>query len=315
MTYEFLIFCREMGVVLVLRPPYTTAALQGEDRRNFKLVKGGWRVPRHKKLAELIAKGRYRMGFDHFCNCLCAPWQEGFSIANNHRAWHSIGVVPFSRKVYWELVEKERAQDKACAKVDLDASKLNVQDMVQTMFGTDNREEVVDPTTQSTRLTSSMSWDKGPITFDVCFALVRMAAEERKAKEDEDVRKRQAREDEMASKKQDACVLASTLTTGLTCAEDVHKLRVEQLGAILLSRNEKKPKGKAAMVEAVVGCLGLPPVADAARSSNASPAPNVGTLASSLPPVPLLPDMSFPSFPMALDPFACAIAQSEQETA
>ena len=32
MTYEFLIFCREMGVVLVLRPPYTTAALQGQDR-------------------------------------------------------------------------------------------------------------------------------------------------------------------------------------------------------------------------------------------------------------------------------------------
>ena len=107
------------------------------------------------------------MGFDHFCNCLCAPWQEGFSIANNHRAWHSIGVVPFSRKVYWELVEKERARDKTCAKVDLDASKLNVQDMVQTMFGTDNREEVVDPTTQTTRLTSSMLWDKGPITFDV----------------------------------------------------------------------------------------------------------------------------------------------------
>ena len=62
----------------------------------------------------------------------------------------------------------------------------------------------------------------------------------------------------MASKKQDACVLASTLTTGLTCAEDVHKLTVQQLGTILLSRNEKKPKGKAAMVEAVVGCLGLP---------------------------------------------------------
>ena len=73
----------------------------------------------------------------------------------------------------------------------------------------------------------------------------------------------------MASKKQDACILASTLTTGLTCAEDVHKLTVEQLGAILLSRNEKKPKGKAAMVEAVVGCLGLLPVADGARSSNA----------------------------------------------
>ena len=50
----------------------------------------------------------------------------------------------------------------------------------------------------------------------------------------------------------------ASLTTGLTCAEDVHKLTVEQLGAILLSRNEKKPKGKAAMVEAVVGCLGLP---------------------------------------------------------
>ena len=48
----------------------------------------------------------------------------------------------------------------------------------------------------------------------------------------------------MASKKQDACVPASMLTTGLTCAEDVHKLTVEQLGAILVSRNEEKPKRK-----------------------------------------------------------------------
>ena len=118
----------------------------------------------------------------------------------------------------------------------------------------------------------------------------------------------------MASKKQDACVLASTLTTGLTCAEDVHKLTVEQLAAILLSRNEKKPKGKAAMVEAVVGCLGLPPVADGARSSNASPAPNVGTLASSLLPVPVLPNLSFPSFPMALDPFACVMPSSSSSS-
>ena len=73
MTYEFLFCCREMGVVRVLRPPYTTAALQGEDRRNFRLVKGGGRVA--GQLAELIAKGRYRMGFDHFCSCPCAPWQ------------------------------------------------------------------------------------------------------------------------------------------------------------------------------------------------------------------------------------------------
>ena len=68
------------------------------------------------------------------------------------------------------------------------------------------------------------------------------------------------------------------------------------------------------MVEAVVGCLGLPTVADGARSSNASPAPNVGTLASSLPPVPLLPEMSFPSFPMALDPFACAMPSSSSSS-
>ena len=108
------------------------------------------------------------MGFYHFCNCLCAHWQEGFPIDNNHRAWHSIGVVPFTRMVYWEPVEKERARDKACAKVDLDASNLNVQDMVQTTFGTDNREEVVDPRIQTTPLTSSMFWDKGPITSDVC---------------------------------------------------------------------------------------------------------------------------------------------------
>ena len=66
MTYDFLFLCREMGDVLVLPPPYTTAALQGEDRRNFQLVKGGWRLARHKKLAELIVKGKYRMGFTPF---------------------------------------------------------------------------------------------------------------------------------------------------------------------------------------------------------------------------------------------------------
>ena len=97
-------------------------------------------------------------------------------------------MVPFIRKVYWELVEKERARGKACAEVNVDASKLNVQDRVQTMIETDNREEVVDPTTQATRLTSSMFWDKGPITSNVCFALVRTAAEKRKAKEDEDAK-------------------------------------------------------------------------------------------------------------------------------
>ena len=55
MTYVFLIFCHQMSVVLVLRPLYTIAAWQGGDRRNFRLVKGGWRVARHKKLAESIA--------------------------------------------------------------------------------------------------------------------------------------------------------------------------------------------------------------------------------------------------------------------
>ena len=58
MTYGFFIFCRELGVVLVLQPLYTTAALQGEDHRNFGLVKRDWRVARHKKLAQLVAKRR-----------------------------------------------------------------------------------------------------------------------------------------------------------------------------------------------------------------------------------------------------------------
>ena len=180
------------------------------------------------------------------------------------------GEVRDSWYYNWLRRYRERLGTAAPKPLEVDrerwTTKLNVQDMVRTMFGTDIREEFVDPKTQTTRLTSSTLWDKGPITSDVCFALVRTAAEKREAKEDEDASKRQAREDEMASKKQDACVLASTLTTGLTCAEDVHKLTVEQLGAILLSHNDKKPKGKAAMVEAVVTCLGLPPVADGART-------------------------------------------------
>ena len=132
------------------------------------------------------------MCFDQFCNCCVLRGERAFS-------WtmiieHGIPLAWFlTPKVNWELMAKERALDIACAKVDLDASKLNVQGMVQTMFGPDNREKVVDPKRQTTRLTSSMLLDKGPITSDVCFPLVRTAAEKREAKKDEDAQKRQAR--------------------------------------------------------------------------------------------------------------------------
>ena len=154
----------------------------------------------------------------------------------------------------------------------------------------------------SIRLTSSILWDKGPFSSNVCFALLHTAAEKQEAKDYEDAKKPQAQGIETASK---------TLTTRLTSAKDWHKLMVEQLGAILLSRNEKKPKGKAGMFESVVDCLGLPPVADEAPcSSHASAAPNVAKFSSSLPPLSLLSDMSFLSFPIARNPFACAMPSS-----
>ena len=205
---------------------------------------------------------------------------------NNHRTWHSIGVFPFIRKVCWELIENDRAWSKACSKVHLDASKLNVQDVVQTTFATDNREELVVVTTRTTRMTSSRLWSKGPITCDVCFLLMRRATEERKAAEDWDARRRQHGDDEMQAQAQDACILVLTLTRGLTWADKVYKWTVEQLGAILLSLNGKIPKGKAAMVEAVLGCRGLSLLVDRAPcSSHLARTRKVHTVVPCLPPL------------------------------
>ncbi|KAK3239236.1 hypothetical protein CYMTET_50820 [Cymbomonas tetramitiformis] len=55
LTLELLDYCREVGIVVVLRPPHTSSNIsQGEDVRNFALFKPAFRVAKALRLMDKL---------------------------------------------------------------------------------------------------------------------------------------------------------------------------------------------------------------------------------------------------------------------
>ena len=52
-----------------------------------------------------------------------------------------IGVSPFTRRVYWELLEKREKREAVAAKAQIDPELLTVQSMVGIMFGIDGERD------------------------------------------------------------------------------------------------------------------------------------------------------------------------------
>jgi hypothetical protein len=117
---------RELGVVIVLRPPHTSHLTQGED------VEGGnfstfHRLERITKLQvkngrELADQRRQGAGFQlvrsDIGGIIHDAWQEGFSARVNAIAWQRIGVYPvFNRRIFWFLKAEEEKNSFAIASV------------------------------------------------------------------------------------------------------------------------------------------------------------------------------------------------------
>ncbi|KAK3241410.1 hypothetical protein CYMTET_48826 [Cymbomonas tetramitiformis] len=111
---------KEVGIIIVMRPPHTTNISQGEDVINFGTFKPLFRTAKANRLLEKLNTGSKKLFLDmgDLMPCTTAAWEEDFSKEENRKAWAKIGVNPFTRCVYWELRGKEEVAKARVKKVE-----------------------------------------------------------------------------------------------------------------------------------------------------------------------------------------------------
>jgi hypothetical protein len=120
LTLELIDFCIANHIILILRPPHTTHKLQGEDTTNFAYIKADWHRAKQIELRNLynavVARGRgyevCKLGISRMSDLLKPVWEKHFSKEVNEKAWDTIGVYPFTRRVYWDLKKEEAHQSR-----------------------------------------------------------------------------------------------------------------------------------------------------------------------------------------------------------
>ena len=133
-TLELLQHCRDVGLHIILRPPHTTHVLQGEDVVHFGVFKPKYRQEKLKALSAAVLQGRTCLNAGDLLSCARAPWEEAFNQANCLRAWDKIGVVPFTRRVYWLLLGQEKHRKQLAAAEGIDTNKVEIEGMVRIMY-------------------------------------------------------------------------------------------------------------------------------------------------------------------------------------
>jgi hypothetical protein len=269
-TLELLVYCRSIGLVVVLRPPHTTHILQGEDVVHFAMFKPKYHQAKMVALAAKIFGSRsYKLTAQDLLGVAKEPWEAAFSLTQCQKAWAAIGVCPFTQGVYWDLLEKERASEAKAVKANIDPSLLTVRGMVGVMFNlpttADGDATAAAPAAGEKRGRESLHscdlWDlPGGATGDECFNIVKTKTEAREAKitaakEKKDASKKKAE----ASRSADLSL--GSLIVNLICdSSHVPKLKVDELRAVLNFKAVSIPKGakKPELVDLVASKLALP---------------------------------------------------------
>ena len=137
-TFALLKHCRDIGLHILLRPPHTTHILQGEDVVNFAVFKSHHQKTKQMALASKILHGEgAQLSPADLLLCARDAWQNAFSQANCLKSWADTGLVPFTRKVYFDLLKdkgEQRKETRATALgVDL-ASTVMLPGMLSSMY-------------------------------------------------------------------------------------------------------------------------------------------------------------------------------------
>ena len=101
---------RKHGLEIIVRPPHTTHVLQPEDVVSFRPLKIAFRAAKAKLLIDQGLKG-HKVGItgEHMLGLLKVAWESAFCREKVVQAWKVTGYIPFTRRVYWNLLRKEEA--------------------------------------------------------------------------------------------------------------------------------------------------------------------------------------------------------------
>lgn len=263
---ETLDYLRAKPAELVLRPPHTSHASQGEDVVGFSVFKPALRKRKMEVLSEKVQQRKTaRLTLDDYGSCVKGPAERAFSRERNLRSWDVIGVSPFTRRVYWDMKIEEEAAATAAG---------------QSSAPTWNRESAVFPTNSSAgggsvdgnnanddddggvttsdrsahnRLTSADLWHVGAVTGDTAHALVKEKQDAQAAKEADKMARKQSKQQAASARlstaaQESQAIIARLRSQGitmvnLTAAELAAKCSAKELESLLLSADPQAKKG------------------------------------------------------------------------
>ena len=133
-TLELLEHCREVGLHILLRPPHTTHVLQGEDVVHFGIFKPKYQAEKLRALSAAVLAGRTSLTARDLLSCARGPWEEAFNQRNCLSAWEKTGIAPFTRRVYWELLEKEQHREALATAQGIDPARVEIEGMCRIMY-------------------------------------------------------------------------------------------------------------------------------------------------------------------------------------
>jgi len=126
LTLEFLETAIALNIIVILRPPHTTSRMQGEDTKHgFGIFQAAFRAAKEDILCTRVVAGESVTVLD-FMSAMRIAYDKAFTRENCRASWAKIGVVPFTRCVFWELAaeEKEIARCKARAEKAEDVDEV-----------------------------------------------------------------------------------------------------------------------------------------------------------------------------------------------
>ena len=260
-------------------------------------MKPALRKRKGEVLAEkMISKKGTRLTLDDYGACVKQPVEEAFSRARNLASWDKIGVVPFTRRVYWELKAEEEEAAALANQAEAPTWNKGAAQFPSNSGGGGggggggDDDEGVAPVgdgtdrSQHNRLTSADLWNLGAVTTDTAHAMVKEKAQDRQQKEQEKAARKASKEQAATDKLQDAVLNAQSVLTRLT-AEGVHlttcavpdltaKCNAGELYCLLLTVDSKAKKGtKVEMATALLAAAASIGAANTATAAAAAAGP------------------------------------------
>ena len=271
-----ILYCKGVGILLLLKPPRTTHRIQTCDVLNFITMSGLLKTAKivlfNSCLIILSPCGdpmkvtyntHAKMDYHDAPKLMRVPYEKGFSKINNICAWGDgkpgkretgIGLVPFKRSVEWQLVEEE-AHAKAAAEKAGVGVVFNPLTMAQAGH--------IQASHRGPRMHSGCLWDGGILNKDPQIAKVAAAEERPRARNQEaaDATARVQGSSRWLEKYGKATVEgpAAMLRLESECGGEIHKLRVTELEAIIIWKTKarvaadiKEATGEATQKKALV---------------------------------------------------------------